>query len=482
MTPAVTEIIWTDKQAEAATGGKATGPWNATGVSIDSRTLVPGDLFVAVKGPNFDGHDFAAAALTGGASAVLIDRDPGGLGDRAPVLKASDTSQALCDLGIAARTRTTARIIAVTGSVGKTGTKEALKFVLARQALTSASQGSLNNHWGVPLSLARMPQQATFGIFEMGMNSPGEIAPLAKMTRPHVALITNVEAVHTARFGSLEAIAEAKAEIFAGVEPGAMAVLNRDNDHFHRLAEAADSYGVSRIIGFGVSDDADFRLIEETRDTDGSSVTIDIAGHGLSYRLGVAGHHWVMNSLGVLAAVAAAGGNVGEAARSFADLRPPRGRGRVHNPVIAGHPFTLIDESYNASPVSMAATFEVLGRALPGAGGRRIAVLGDMRELGAESPARHAALAGPLERNGIDLVFTAGSDMAHLFAAIAPDMRGGHEENSEALLPIVLAAIGSGDVVMVKGSHGSRTGMIVDALLAAADKTTAAPRRAVNGR
>ncbi len=478
----VSEILWTAGDAEAATGGKAVGGWNAMGVSIDSRTLVPGDLFVAITGPNFDGHKFAAAALAAGAGAVVIDHDPGDLDNAAPLLRVTDTLQALRDLGIAARARTQARIIAVTGSVGKTGSKETLKFVLARQAETSASQGNLNNHWGLPLSLARMPGQATFGIFEMGMNNPGEITPLSKMARPHVALITNVEAVHIAHFATLEAIADAKAEIFTGVEPGGMAVLNRDNEHFHRLAEAARTYGVDQVIGFGVSDDADFRLVEESCDTDGSSVTVDIGGHALSYRLGIAGHHWVMNSLGVLAAVAAAGGNVGEAARSFGELAAPKGRGRVHHLAIAGHPFTLIDESYNASPVSMNAGFEVLGQAPVGGGGRRIAVLGDMRELGAESPARHAGLAVSLKRNDIDLVFTAGTDMAHLFDALESGMKGGHAETTEALLPAVLAAIDSGDVVMIKGSHGSRTGLIVDALLAEAEKPVAMPSRAVNGQ
>ena len=481
MNSSISQILWTGLEAAAATGGKATGSWSATGISIDSRTLLPGDLFIAIKGPNFDGHKFAAAALAAGACAVVIDTDPGDLGDTASVLQVSDTMQALCDLGIAARARTSARIIAVTGSVGKTGTKEALKFVLSRQAQTSASKGSLNNHWGLPLSLARMPREATFGIFEMGMNHAGEITPLSKMARPHVALITTVEAVHTAQFSSVEAIADAKAEIFAGLEQGGMAVLNRDNEHFHRLAEAARAYGVERVLCFGVSEEADFRLIEENRDADGSSVTIDIGGQGLSYRLGVAGHHWVMNSMGMLAVVAAAGGNVGEAARSRGDITAPQGRGQVHHIAIAGQSFTLIDESYNASPVSMNASFEVLGQAVLGNGGRRIAVLGDMRELGAESSACHAALAEPLARNKIDLVFTAGPDMAHLFDALDPAMRGAHAESAEALLPIVLAAIESGDVVMIKGSHGSRTGLIVSALLAEAEKPGAMPPLMANG-
>jgi len=476
------DVLWTSEDAETATGGSASGSWAATGVSIDNRTLVPGDLFVAIKGPNFDGHKFAAAAIAAGAAAVVIDHVPGDLGDTAPLLRVADTLQALRDLAVAARARTSARIIAVTGSVGKTGSKEALKFVLSRQALTSASEGSLNNHWGLPLSLSRLPQRATFGVFEMGMNHPGEIAPLSKMARPHVVLITNVEAVHSAYFESVEEIANAKAEIFAGVEPGGMAVLNRDNEHFHRLSEAARKCGLDRVIGFGVSEDASFRLIEETPDADGSSVTVDIDGNVTTYRLAIAGHHWVMNSLGVLAAVAAAGGNVSEAARSFADLSAPRGRGRIHHIAVGGHAFTLIDESYNASPVSMNAAFEVLSQTTTGPGGRRIAVLGDMLELGENSVERHVGLAASLERNGVDLVFTAGSDMAHLYDAVAAEMRGGRAENSEALLPVVMSAIKAGDVVMVKGSLGSRTGLIVDALLGQFDKPGAQPRRVVNGQ
>ena len=473
MTSAPNEILWTSEEAEMATGGKASGPWEAMDVSIDSRTLVPGDLFIAVKGPNFDGHEFSAAAIAAGASAVVIDHDPGDLENEGPVLRVADTMQALCDLGVSARRRTSARIIAVTGSVGKTGSKEALKFVLSRQAKTCANKGSLNNHWGLPLSLSRLPEQAIFGVFEMGMNHPGEITPLSLMARPHVVLITNVEAVHSAQFDSVEAIAAAKAEIFSGVEPGGVAVLNRDNEHFYQLSEAARKQGIDRIISFGVSEDADFRLAEETLDTEGSSVILDINGQIISYRLGVVGHHWVMNSLGVLAAVAAAGGNVSEAARAFGDITAPKGRGRVHRIAVSGHPFTLIDESYNASPVSMNAAFEVLGQALTGPGGRRIAVLGDMLELGPNSAERHAGLAGSLERNGIDLVFTAGSDMAHLRDAIAPGMRGGHAENTEILLRTVMPAIRSGDVVMVKGSLGSRTGLIVGALLAESENSDA---------
>ncbi len=468
--------LWTSQEAVRATAGTSPAQWRASGVSIDTRTLEKGDLFVALHGPNFDGHDFLAQAFAKGAAAAMID---GGDAD-GPALTVADTQSGLEDLGREARRRSGAAVIAVTGSVGKTGSKEALKFVLSRQGVTSASAGSLNNHWGVPLSLSRMPRDAAFGVFELGMNHPGEITPLTKMVRPHVALITTVEAVHSEFFDSVEDIADAKAEIFAGVEPGGAAVLNRDNRYFHRLAAAARGHGIERIVPFGSDDEADFRVLDVADDTAGTVIDADLGGTVLRYRLAVPGRHWVLNSLGVLAAVAAAGGDVAEAAASLADLRAPKGRGRSHTVTMAGGPLTVIDESYNASPVSMGAAIEVLGRAVPGPGGRRIAVLGDMLELGEEAPELHERLAAPLAEENIDLVFTAGRHMARLARALDPGMLGGHADNSERLEAMVLEAVAPGDVVVVKGSAGSRTGRIVEALLAL--ETTAAPRqRAVNG-
>ena len=254
MNPAGETYLWTASSAMVATGGNAAtagGDWHADGVSIDSRTIKPGDLFVAIRGPKFDGHDFAADALATGAAAVVVDRRPDALPADAPLLEVKDTTLALEDLGIAARERVTARVIAVTGSVGKTGTKEVLRFVLEEQGPSVTSQGSLNNHWGVPLSLSRMPADTAFGIFEIGMNHPGEIAPLARMVRPHVAIITNVEAVHSAYFDSIETIADAKAEIFQGLAADGVAVINRDNAQFARLSAAAEVAGVANIIGFG---------------------------------------------------------------------------------------------------------------------------------------------------------------------------------------------------------------------------------------
>lgn len=469
----MTGALWTSDEAAAATSGVSTSAWNASGVSIDTRSLRAGDLFVALHGPSFDGHDFVSEAMAKGAAAALIDKDMEG----AALLKTGDTMVALEALGRAARGRSESKIIAVTGSVGKTGCKEALKRALSGQGETCASAGNLNNHWGVPLSLARLPRGLAFAIIEIGMNHPGEINPLSRMVRPHVALITTVEAVHSAFFESEETIADAKAEIFAGLEPGGAVVLNRDNRHFLRLSAAARAKGINRIVSFGTWDEADFRLLDAAPDNGGTIIRADLGGAELTYRLGVPGHHWVVNSLGILATVAAVGGNVREAAQSLADMSAPTGRGRFHMIHVGGGEATLIDESYNASPVSMRAAIGVLGQTRPTAGGRRIAVLGDMLELGPGAGQIHAALAEVLVDEGVDLVFTAGADMGHLSDALDPALRGGHAATTELLLPMVLEALKPGDVVVVKGSAGSKTGIIVEALLG----LDAHPKRAVNG-
>ncbi|MBT4219629.1 MAG: UDP-N-acetylmuramoyl-tripeptide--D-alanyl-D-alanine ligase [Rhodospirillaceae bacterium] len=455
--------LWTSVEAP----GTSSADWQASGVSIDTRTLEKGDLFVALHGPNFDGHEFATDAEARGAAAIMVDRDVPGLS--IPVLRVDDTMAGLEDLARAARQRSNARIIAITGSVGKTGTKEALNYVLSAQAPTAASIGNLNNQWGLPLSLARMPKASLFGVFEMGMNHPGEINPLSRLARPHVVIITTVEDVHSAHFQNVEEIADAKAEIFAGMEPDGIAVLNMDNPHFHRLAAAAKAKGVSRILSFGSNEEADFRLLEETPDYGGMRVEAQCMDNRINFRLGVPGHHWAVNSLGVLASVAAVGGSVGEATVSMAGFHAPKGRGDTHVVPVKGGQITVIDESYNASPVSMCAVFRVLGQLQPGQGGRRIAALGDMLELGDDSAERHAALADALEENDIDLVFTAGSHMASLDGALSESMRGGHADNSTDAIQMLTDTVQAGDIVLVKGSAGSRMGLVVDALLNLAD-------------
>ncbi|MEE9249851.1 MAG: UDP-N-acetylmuramoylalanyl-D-glutamyl-2,6-diaminopimelate--D-alanyl-D-alanine ligase [Alphaproteobacteria bacterium] len=467
--------LWTSADADAATGGYSTQPWQASGVSIDSRAVGPGDLFVAIKGPRFDAHEFVAEALARAAAAAMVSRIPRGLPQGAPLLIVGDTFTGLNDLARAARKRAPAHIIAVTGSVGKTGTKDALKLALAGQGRTAASEGSLNNQWGVPLSLCRMPEDAAYGVFEIGMNDAGEIVPLSKLARPHTAIITTVEGVHTAFFKSLDEIVAAKAEIFVGMD-GGTAILNRDNPFFDTLTRSARANGVARIVGFGMGETAEVRLIEYVPEPGASRLTVAVEGRPITYRLGVPGRHWAMNSLAVLAAVRAAGADVEAAAAALETMKAPKGRGEQHLVPLAGGTFTLVDESFNASPVSMGATFEVLAAAPIAAGGRRIAVLGDMLELGPDSPRIHASLAGGLIAAGIDLVCTAGRDMVHLQDALPRHMRGGHACKAENLAPLVRNLVKPGDVVAVKGSHGSRMSCIVDALLSA----WSAPRSAAN--
>jgi len=483
MNPAQTHL-WTAEDAAAATAGRAMGDWRADGVSIDSRTCKPGDLFIAIKGPKVDGHKFASDALAAGAAAVVVQPKRIKLPKDAPSLQVANTTFALADLGRAGRERTAARVIAVTGSVGKTGTKEALRFVLEDQGPTVASEGSLNNQWGVPLSLARIPVDAGFAVTEIGMNHPGEITPLTKMVRPHVAVITAIEAVHSAYFDSIDGIADAKAEIFWGVEEGGAAVLNRDSAQFARLTAMAESAGVKTVIGFGVHKDAQVRLIDVRSDAEGSDVKAAVLGEKIAYRLNVGGRHWVVNSLGVLAAVGAVGGDAKAAAAALAGMRALKGRGRRHSVEMPAGSFVVVDESYNASPASMAAAIDVLGAIHPDRGGRRIAALGDMLELGGESDRHHAALVEILIRNKIDLVFACGTYMKALWEALPCAMRGEFANNSQELLPKVTTAVRPGDVIVVKGSAGSNTGPIVKGLLGLGECCDAASDErdwAVNG-
>jgi UDP-N-acetylmuramoyl-tripeptide--D-alanyl-D-alanine ligase len=322
-----------------------------------------------------------------------------------------------------------------------------------------------------------------FGIFEMGMNHPGEIAPLSLLARPHVALILTVEAVHGAFFGGIEEIADAKAEVFAGLATEGVAVLNRDNHQYERLAAAARARLARSILTFGAHADAEVRVLETEPGPTGSRVTARVAGAPLSYEIGIAGRHWVTNSLAVLAVVEAVGGDVARAAAALAEVRAPEGRGARRRIHVRGGQVELIDESYNASPVAMEAALAVLGQAPVAGDGRRVAVLGDMLELGTDAAARHAELAAPLEEHGIDVVFTAGVEMAHLWTALPAALRGGHASDSRTLAPLVTASVGPGDVVMVKGSAGSRMGVIVNALMAL-DAPGAAenPRRVGNGQ
>jgi UDP-N-acetylmuramoyl-tripeptide--D-alanyl-D-alanine ligase len=468
--------LWTSAEAARATGGVNTRAWTASGVSIDSRSVKPGDLFIALAGPNFDGHEFIAAAFNAGAAAAVASRRPAALAAEASLLMVPDTMAALEALGRAARNRSNARFAAITGSVGKTGTKEALRLVLSAAGATAASEGNLNNQWGAPLSLARMPRDARYGVFELGMNHAGEIAPLSRLVRPHVAVITTVEPAHLEFFPSLAAIADAKAEIFLGVEPDGAAVLNRDNVHFERLAQAARAAGINRIIGFGENEAAEARLLSCRLDAEASQVEAEILGTRVAYRLTVPGRHIVQNSLAVLGAAALLGIDLHEAAASLRQVALLKGRGaRLVIDTPQGS-FTLIDESYNASPAALRAAIAVLGRSLPGKGGRRVAVLGDMRELGVDADRLHAELATALAAASVDLLFCCGPHMRALAAAAQSNLAVEHAPESNALVPMVLHAVKPGDVVLVKGSLGSRMAPIVDAL-----KTLARGSRAASG-
>lgn len=469
--------LWTSAGAAAATGGRSTGLWSATGVGIDSRSLVPGDLFIAIKGPSQDGHAFVAAALKRGAAAAVVSQVPDDVAADAPLLVVDDTMTALWDLGRTGRTRTAARVAGVTGSVGKTSIKEALKQVLARQGRTSGNDGSLNNHWGLPLTLARLPQSAVYGVVEMGMNHAGELTPLAQLARPHVAVITTIAPVHIEHFPSVEAIADAKAEIFTGCTPDGIAVLPADDVHFSRLAAAARRAGIERVISFGIAADADVRLLGADVDGGGASIHARVIDRDLVYRVSLLGRHWVVNSLCVLTAVQALGGDVAQAAADLATLQAAKGRGQQSIVRLPYGSFRLIDDSYNASPASMAASFDVLGRLQTGSDGRRIAVLGDMLELGRDELAFHAALAAPLEDNGIDLVFTAGERMQALATVLPPHMKGAHAADAASLAPLVAAEVRPGDVVSVKGSAGSRMVRVVEALRALDGASQAAGER-----
>jgi len=459
--------LWRLADLLAATGGRAVGaPAVATtGLSIDTRTLAPGEAFFAITGERLDGHDYVAAALAAGASlAVVAESRFAGLPAEGRYVVVPDVLAALVDLARAARARSRAGIVAVTGSVGKTGTKEMLRIALGASGPVHASVASFNNHWGVPLSLARLPVEAAFGVFEIGMNAPGEITPLVRLVRPHAAIVTTVVAAHAAYFASEEAIADAKAEILLGVEPGGTAILNADNRHFARLAAAAAAAGVARVVSFGAAAGATVRLLAERLEAEGSAVEIMLAGRPVAYRLGAPGHHLVMNSLAVLAAAEALGADVDAAAAALEGFGAPAGRGARTVLALPGGTATLIDEAYNANPTSMRAAVEVLALAPVGPGGRRIAVLGDMLELGPEAAALHAGLAGPLVAAGLDRVHTAGPLMKALHDALPAAVRGAWAETAAELEAAVLADVAAGDVVMIKGSNGSRTGRIVAAL------------------
>lgn len=459
-------VLWKADEAASATQGEAQGVWNARRVVIDSRSVQEGDLFVALKGERFDGHEFVAAALQQGAAAVMVEAGYEAAGS-VPALRVGDTFVALQALARKARQRTRARIAGITGSVGKTSTKEALALILSAQGRVHMTQGNYNNHIGVPLTLANMPQECDFAVIEMGMNHAAEITPLSRLTRPHAALITAVEAVHMEFFANLDGIAAAKCEICAGLEPEAPLLLPATSPHLGLMQRLArDRYHISNILTFGAAEYADYRLINCTMEGLGMSVEAHIGNTPMEYRIGAYGEHWAAMSVGVLGLVEALHADVRAAAEALQRFHEPEGRGNIQKITLPKGDAYLIDDSYNASPASMRAAFAKLAGVHRGLApeGRMVAVLGDMLELGEASPQFHAELAKELEITGVHQLFVAGTLMRHLWNALPPGMRGGYASTAAELLPLLRTSLQEGDTVLLKGSHGSHIHTLAGAL------------------
>jgi UDP-N-acetylmuramoyl-tripeptide--D-alanyl-D-alanine ligase len=471
-------MLWSSDDAMRATGGRATISWQADGVSIDTRTIQTGDLFVALKDVR-DGHDFVAQALANGAAAALVSHVPEGVAPDAPLLIVPDVLTALADLGRAARARTTARVVGVTGSVGKTSTKEMLRAVLGRQGRIHAAEASYNNHWGVPLTLARMPVDADFAVIEIGMNHPGEIAPLARMAQLDVAIITTVAAAHLEAFADVAGIAHEKAAIMDGLVAGGFAVLPIDLDVSPILLAKAAAIGAT-VVTFGSADHADYRL--ERISIQDQTTCVQGRRHGLPmlFKVATPGAHFAMNAAGALAVAAALGCDPMIAAHDIALWHPPVGRGtreRIVMDRVEETFFDLIDDAFNANPASMAASLDVLIAAQPVdglgriGGGRRIAILGDMLELGPTEAALHEAIAAHAGLEVVGLIHCVGPRMRALHAALPRRQRGEWVATAQEIAPRAKALIDAGDIVLVKGSKGSKVSLVVDALRKLAQTT-----------
>jgi UDP-N-acetylmuramoyl-tripeptide--D-alanyl-D-alanine ligase len=463
--------LWTSQELATVFNVHIDSSWNTYGVSIDSRTIEKGDLFFALSGPNFDGHAYVKKAVDAGAAAVVVSKYVDGVDKERQVI-ISDVMDALISLGKAGRSRVNVPIIAVTGSVGKTGTKEALKAALSRYKKTHASVLSYNNDVGVPLSLARMPYDVEYGIFEMGMNHSGELAELVKLVRPDVAIVTTVELAHSEFFENVEEIADAKAEIFTTMNNGGIAILNRDNPHFDRLERKAHAAGVERIISFGANENADVKVLHHYFHDTCSCIIAEILGKTMTYKVGMLGYHWVMNSLAVLATVDAVGADLGLSGLGLAELMPLVGRGRrdrIYFDIATEASFLLIDDSYNANPASMKAAILTLGECENSEDGRKITVLGDMAELGSQADELHMGLAQSLKAAEVDKMFLVGQHMkalADFVNAQYSQTQVSYFNDKNALKRALLSDLRDGDIILVKGSNSCGMSDIVKHLKA----------------
>ena len=462
----MSQALWTSAEIEAATGGTASAPFEATGVTFDSREVGPGDLFVGMPGTVHDGHSFVTQAFAAGAAGALVAQAVDG-----PHVLVEDVAASLTALAIAARRRMAGKVLGVTGSVGKTSTKEALAAALQRgcRGTVHKSVKSYNNHTGVPLSLARMPRDAEYAVLEMGMNNAGEIRELTRLVRPHVALITAIASAHIENLGSIEAIADAKSEIFAGLEPEGTAIIPEDSRQRDRLVRAARGHA-DRVVTFGLSHEADVTALHAVRSEGGGFlITARLLDSELTYTLSQRGEHWVANSLAVLAAVEAVGCDVAVAGLALADMSGLKGRGERHVLRLDNGEALLIDESYNANPASMAATLKSLGAE---EAARRIAVLGPMRELGEHADALHAGLAEPVIEAGVDRLILIGDDMAPLATALGDRVAIDHADSVDQAAEMLLSLLRPGDAVLVKASNSVGLARLVDRLTESAPCST----------
>lgn len=462
-------LLWTTEDIVDATGARPFGnmPEGVTGISIDSRTLLPGEAFFAIKGERFDGHDFATFAMAAGAGLLVVSEDKlPAMGRLAvPKLVVPDVLAALQNLAAAARKRSRAKVIAVTGSAGKTTTKEMLRHALSGLGTVHAAERSFNNHWGVPLTLARLPAECDFAIVEIGMNHPGEIEPLAKLVQPHVAAITLVAGAHLGHFRSLDEIARAKGEIFSGVVQGGHALINRDDKRARLLSKMAGDAGIKNVWGFGENARAPFRLAHYEAQGERSAVTLKITGQELVGRIGAPGKHMAQNALVAVAAGYLAGADAERLLAALADFSAGEGRGLRHRLQHGEGSFTLIDESYNANPASMKVALQLLDSTPVTGQGRRIAVLGDMLELGEHSERLHTALCDIIAGTKTEVLLLAGSEMMALAKNPPPNMQVEHRASAEELEPLLLKTVQPGDAVVVKSSKSVGFSRLVETLV-----------------